>query len=658
VYDAMNIHASNVIVDHVSAVFATDETISMDEFANNVTVQYSNISQGQNYPQADAENPGVYTGHALGSLIQPGSNATISVLHNLYADLKGRLPRVGTEASKLTIPGTGSINDFRNNVFYNWLSTAGTGASAQPSSNNFVGNFYLAGPGGDDASGTAIVTTTGGTSIFNGSNGPTNVFQTGNLKDTNKDGDANDGVALTSSDFSSSSIKATAFTATPYYGITDTATAAYNRVLNYAGADWWNRNSIDTRIINEVRTGTGKITAFDDPNNGTEWNALLNLRSTTNGGIGATGALTRAANYDTDGDGMPDAWEKVHGLNPSVADNNADYDSNGYTNLEEYLNELAAWPAPQAVVFKAAGGNYAQSANWNSSGTATDMRWQPSRYDEAQINAGVCTVNSVGQHAGTLKIATAAGNIAELDVTAGWLKADTAVQIGGTATSQGTLKLSGGELSTTALSKTGANSSFVFTGGKLHAGVVNFDLTNQGGTIAPGDPIGGFDSTGLYVAGNGQSTGGTPPGGSGLLGSTPQAAIGRTEIAGKLTMQSGTIEIEISSLASFDKLVVDNQFTAGGTLQILFTGDTPFANGQSFDILDWNSITGTFASVQLPALPSSLAWNISSLYSNGTISVVPEPSAAMLMGLALAGFLAYAVRLHSVGRFRQTAIAD
>src|SRR5438552_3448850 len=145
VYDAMNIHASNVIGDHVSAYYSSDETISADEFANNVTVQYTNMSQGQNYPQLDMDvTPNVYTGHALGSLWQPGSNALSSIHHNLYAHQKGRLPRVGTETSKLTVAGVGGFNDFRDNVFYNWLGTAGSGASGQPGQSNFVNNFYRA----------------------------------------------------------------------------------------------------------------------------------------------------------------------------------------------------------------------------------------------------------------------------------------------------------------------------------------------------------------------------------------------------------------------------------------------------------------------------------------------------------------------------------
>lgn len=103
----------------------------------------------------------------------------------------------------------------------------------------------------------------------------TRVYQSGNLKDINKDGDANDGVLTTASSANSSSfdfrqvtVQASPYTQVPYFGVTDTATAAYNRVLNYVGANWWTRdsviNTVDKRIIHEVRTGTGKIIAWAD----------------------------------------------------------------------------------------------------------------------------------------------------------------------------------------------------------------------------------------------------------------------------------------------------------------------------------------------------------------------------------------------------------
>jgi hypothetical protein len=616
VFDGMNIHANNVMIDHVSTFFATDEGISADEFANNVTVQYSNISQGQNYPQADAENPGVYTGHALGSLWQPGSNAQTSILHNLYAQEKGRLVRVGTETSKLTVPGVGAMNDIRNNVIYNWYDTAGTGASGQPSSNNFVGNFYLSGPGGDDNSGTTIVNKAGGTSLFDGSNAAsTNVYQAGNLKDTNNDGDANDGVPTTASNSSSTSFDYRRVTvqANPYpiplYGVTDSATAAYQNVLNYAGANWNNRDSIDSRIVNEVRTGTGKITAFNDPTHGTEWNMLLGLRSTTNGGIGGTGSYVRPANFDTDGDGMPDTWEVAHGLNPNVADNNGDFDGDGYTNLEEYLNELGEWPAPKPLVFKSSG-RYELSANW-------DIDWQPSRYDEAQINSGVSTINSVGQHANILRLATGATDTGELDISAGWLKAETAVVIGNTPTSHGILRLSGGELSTPLLTK-GAAGTFAFTGGKLHADTVAFDLANQGGVLAPGDTIGGFDASNNYV---------------------PGVHIGQTHVMGNLTLQSGSMEIELAADTVNDSLVVDSLLTLGGTLDVeLLNGYQP-QPGERWQIASAGGIAGDFADI-------TNGFSIDEQGGNLFLVAVPEPSTICLALAGFAGLILARRRLH------------
>jgi len=452
VYDAFDISGTNVMIDHVTTIYATDETISMNELANNVTIQYCNIALGQNYPQADAESSGVsYTGHALGSLLQAGSNARITVAHNLYAHLKGRLPRVGTEADKLTVAGVGAYNDFRNNVFYNWLSTAGTGASGQASQNNFVGNFYLAGNGGDNPSGgtsTAVSNAAGGTSIFNGSDSSlAKVFHSGNLKDTNKDGDASDGTALANSDFGTAAFQGSAFTQTPYYGVTESATVAFDRVLMYAGARFWSRGAVDARLASETRAGTGKIVAWaDDPFNtsaseGTEWRALR-----------TTPMMSRPAGYDTDGDGMPDAWEQMHGLNPAAADNNGDFDGDGFTNLEEYINEVTAWPATAALMLDGGAGGarirYADIRNWSVGGKSGV--WQPSHLDVARVRAGHAVVDAPGQHARRLDVdaASASGAPATLDIAGGWLDVAGRLEVG----ARGVLALAGGRLAAGELS--------------------------------------------------------------------------------------------------------------------------------------------------------------------------------------------------------------
>ena len=444
-YDAFDISGTNVMIDHCTTVYATDETISMNERANHVTLQFNNISQGQNYPQGDAEAKGVrYTGHALGSLLQAGSDARISVHHNLYAHQKGRLPRVGSEK------GSGAYNDFRNNVFYNWLGTAGTGAKGQPSNNNFINNVYFAGPGGDDASdgaSTEIKQSPGGTQLFDGYDpADTRVYASGNVKSlTQPDGgrrlrqlQQTTAAAHDKADFRRVGVQQQPYAQTPYAGVTDTAPVAFDRILNHAGAFHWQRAGVDKRIVDEVRSGRGKIVAWaddpfdDDPKEGVEWHALV-----------ATKPTSRPADFDTDQDGMPDAWELAHKLDPKQsADHNGDFDKDGYTNLEEYLHEITAWPAPRAAIFE--GGvnrRYEELANW-------DIHWQPSRFDEAHIPPHAnATIDSVGQHARGLHIAAGA----TLTMTDGSLDiADTL-----TIATGGTLRVEGGIIRTGRLANHG-----------------------------------------------------------------------------------------------------------------------------------------------------------------------------------------------------------
>jgi hypothetical protein len=505
VYDALDISGQNVMLDHLTTIYGTDETISCNELAANLTVQYCNIAQGQNYPQADAENPGVYTGHALGSLLQAGSNAKISIINNLYAHLKGRLPRVGTEV------GTGAFNDFRNNIFYNWFGTAGTGASGQNSFNNFLNNFYLAGPGGDDVSGTNITTgNSGGTGIFSGiSSSATRAYVSGNVKDTDKNGNPTN---ISSADANFTTITAPASAYSVNIGVTLSAPAAFTNTLRYVGARWWarpydftlgNTNAISTndialyideRLIKETVTGTGKIIAWaDDPFNtnateGVEWKRLLALRADP-----VTGAapFNRAGNWDSDGDGMPDTWEIEHGLDPNVPNNNGDFDHDGYTDLEEYLNDVAAWPAPGVITFiNATNNRYAEIYNWLVSGATVNIggtngvtfsKWQPSRYDTAFISNATCFVDAVGQHAGILELAASA----TLNITNGWLNVADKMKIGAGCTVavqfSGALKVTNSIINNGVLRLTG--SAGLTAGSITNNGLL--DIMTWGGTLPP-----------------------------------------------------------------------------------------------------------------------------------------------------------------------------
>jgi hypothetical protein len=99
---------------------------------------------------------------------------------------------------------------------------------------------------------------------------------------------------------------------------------AWDQVLSGAGATRPTRDAVDTRIVAEVREGKGKI--IDRPQQTGGW-------PTYEAG---------EPPEDTDADGMADAWEEAHGLSATdPTDHAADADRNGYTNLEEYLQELA-----------------------------------------------------------------------------------------------------------------------------------------------------------------------------------------------------------------------------------------------------------------------------------------------------------------------------
>jgi hypothetical protein len=110
--------------------------------------------------------------------------------------------------------------------------------------------------------------------------------------------------------------------------VLDPASKLLEKVLPTVGASKPSRDPIDQRIVKSVRDGTGSArTDTTGP-----WRDL------------AAGAPPPPA--DSDHDGMPDAWEKSHGLAPDDARDGAAVAANGYTHLENYLNELAGDPIP------------------------------------------------------------------------------------------------------------------------------------------------------------------------------------------------------------------------------------------------------------------------------------------------------------------------
>jgi T5SS/PEP-CTERM-associated repeat protein len=89
---------------------------------------------------------------------------------------------------------------------------------------------------------------------------------------------------------------------------------------------------------------------------------------------------------------------------------------------------------------------------------------------------------------------------------------------------------------------------------------------------------------------------------------------------------SGTLEIELASASSYDRLIFPDAgaFLEGGMLEVTLVDGYLPSPGDRFDLMDWNQfggITGTFSTLNLPTLPGTLVWNTSQLYTSGVLSV-------------------------------------
>jgi fibronectin-binding autotransporter adhesin len=200
-----------------------------------------------------------------------------------------------------------------------------------------------------------------------------------------------------------------------------------------------------------------------------------------------------------------------------------------------------------------------------------------------------------------------------------------------------------------------------------YAGLVtgNLSLVKQGGadfTLGTGThgftgtttvedgrlAVNGNISTSLVTVKDGGTLGGTGTlGGATLVESggtiAPGNSPGSLTIDDNLTLDLGSIlSMEIDGILSgeFDRLVVNGDLTANATLMLVLGGLYTPASGHSFDLLDW---TGTFAGSpdfnSLPALGGGLTWDTSTFTSDGVISIIPEPSSALLGGLGLLALL-------------------
>ena len=322
--DGMGMAGNNhSIMDHCSIGWTIDEAFSSRN-SWNLTLQRTLISEALSI--ADHPNYGEGTDHGYAATI---GGQIGSYHHNLLAHNSGRNWSMGGGMSNGEYAGA---NDIFNNVCYNWGGRATDGGTHE---GQFVGNYYKMGPSTKqkilikaDIEGTA--------------KGTQKYWVTGNIREELDGTKVQDKYGDTYKETWAASQEKydPVFVDAPFFdsqATVQTAELAYKSVLSDVGANQPYFDEHDTRMVKETLTKTTSTTGCKSGKKG-----LIDRETDAEGfGYFPVEGQKRAADYDTDQDGMPDWWERAKGTNPDVADNNEWQDPFGYTNLEQYLNWIA-----------------------------------------------------------------------------------------------------------------------------------------------------------------------------------------------------------------------------------------------------------------------------------------------------------------------------
>ncbi|MEN3324057.1 T9SS type A sorting domain-containing protein [Mariniflexile soesokkakense] len=321
--DAINgRNKSNIIIDHCSMSWSTDECASFYDNTN-FTMQWCVLSESL---RVSVHAKGT---HGYGG-IWGGKGASFH--HNLLAHHDSRNPRFC--GSRYSNQANLELIDFRNNVIYNWGGNSGY--AGEGGRYDLVNNYYKPGPATKSGVSARIFSP----NADNGSNSQAagiwgSFYVNGNFVNGNTTVTNDNWVGMhpNPSSKSKSELKSnTEFNAGSIS--TSLATVAYDKVLNYVGASLV-RDAVDARIVNETLNGTYTYTGSNGSTNG-----LIDTQSDVGGWPVYNSS---PAPTDTDNDGMPDTWEAANGLNSNNASDGITYtlDPN-YTNVEVYINSLVA----------------------------------------------------------------------------------------------------------------------------------------------------------------------------------------------------------------------------------------------------------------------------------------------------------------------------
>jgi pectate lyase len=295
------LHTSkNVILDHCSATWSIDECLSLSGNNSNITVQWCLI--GESLRQSKHAKGS----HGYGSLAR--ADGPVTFHHNLWIHNDARNPRMGDNYGKG--PNFPTF-DVRNNLIYDFGGTA-SGLTQGNLKINYVANYIRPGP--DSRARTPITV---------GDKSDIQILIRDNIFEGNE--------ALTKDNtqfFQPAEFRAQVHTIEKTWDAPAVKTVPAKDVMDYVlptvGASLPVRDAVDARLVNHVRTRTGKMI-----NSQAEVGGWPDLK------IGP-------APVDSDNDGMPDEWEAKRGLNAKDAADGAKLAPGGYSHVEEYINSIGS----------------------------------------------------------------------------------------------------------------------------------------------------------------------------------------------------------------------------------------------------------------------------------------------------------------------------
>ena len=330
--NALGLGNNYVMVDHCTAAWGTDETVS-GRGAKNISFQYNIIAEALGI--ADHKNYAAGTNHGYAATIDGKIG---SWHHNLLVNCEGRNWSMGggMDGNNTAI---GQMDIF-NNVCYNWYGRTTDGGCHEV---NFVNNYYKMGIdtkktilfsqdyeniGSVDSKWQAYISG----NIRENKNGSLTTDKLGDTYQYTLSNGATDPNTRTDEYQYNTFVSEPFF---PSYAVIHSAKDAFKIVNSFSGAYMPCQDDQHKRVVSETVNGTYTFTGSRSGIRGEIDN------ESDAGGFEDYPEEHRADDFDPDQDGIPTWFETIMGTDPQVANNNADTNHDGWTELEDYLEFMS-----------------------------------------------------------------------------------------------------------------------------------------------------------------------------------------------------------------------------------------------------------------------------------------------------------------------------